>query len=314
MRTAGGDIGQPVIVQAAPFAIAFNADRQGRTTTLDPNASYWSASLDTLTANAWMVSRAGTLRTSGKVYPPQTYTNPNGAAGKAETIQYYLLPDTAGGSAGLYVLYRKVNDRDSTLVTRNLFVSSDSNFFFRYYTTGTGGTTTALANADLPVYWDDSLARADSITGVEVRATGRYWDARTQVNVYRNLHVTVKLRNAIKLLPLRCGAVPPTPDTVGVAVETAPAGAKLAVRLGWSAVAGDSTSPRDVRQYVVYRRLSGAATWTPIGSTPARRAGTYQYRDFALPMTPGVYEYGLAARDCSALGGMRTGTATVTFP
>jgi type II secretory pathway pseudopilin PulG len=314
LRTAGGDIGQPVIVQAAPFAIAFNSNRQGRTSTTDPNASYWDATLDTLTANAWMVSRAGTLRTSSKVYPPRTYTDPNGAAGKAETIQYYLLPDTAGGSAGLYVLYRKVNDRDSTLVTRNLYVSSDSSFFFRYYRIGAGGTTTALANAALPVYWDDSLARADSITGVQVRATGRYWDARTRVSVYRHLHVTVKLRNAMQLLPLRCGAVPPTPDTLGVAVETAPAGAKLAVRLGWSAVAGDSTSPRDVRQYVVYRRLSGAATWTPIGSTPSRGANAYQYRDFALPMTPGTYEYGLAARDCASLGSVRTGTATVTFP
>jgi hypothetical protein len=212
------------------------------------------------------------------------------------------------------VLYRRVNDRDSTLVTRNLYVSGDSNFFFRYYTTGTSGTTSALANADLPVYWDDSLSRADSITAVDVRATGRYWDARTQVNVYRSLHVTVSLRNALPLLPLDCGAAPPTPDSVGVSVETAPAGAKLAVRLDWSAVAGDSTSPRDVRQYVVYRRLSGASTWTPIGSNPARGAGTYRYQDFALPVTPGEYQYGLAARDCSALGSVRTGTETVTFP
>lgn len=261
-----------------------------------------------------MVSRAGTLRTSSKVYPPQTYTDPNGAAGKAETIQYYLLPDTAGGNTGLYVLYRKVNDRDSTLVTRNLFVPSDSNFFFRFYTTGANGATTALANADLPVYWDDSLSRADSITGVEVRATGRYWDARTQVNVYRSLHVTVGLRNAIPLLPRRCGAAPPTPDSVGVSVATAPAGAKLAVRLDWSAVAGDSTSPRDVQQYVVYRRLSGATTWTPIGSTPARRTSTYRFEDFALPIAAGEYQYGLAARDCSAQGSVRVGTEKVTFP
>ncbi|MFA6167246.1 MAG: hypothetical protein WC700_11565 [Gemmatimonadaceae bacterium] len=314
LRTAGGDIGQPVIVQAAPFAIAFNADRQGRTTGTDPNASYWDASLDVMTANGWMVARAGTLPTSTKVYPPLTYLDPNGAAGKAETIQYYLLPDTAGGSTGLYVLYRKVNDRDSTLVTRNLYVSSDSNFFFRYYTTGASGTTTALANADLPVYWDDSLSRADSIMAVEVRATGQYWDAKTRVNVYRSLYVTVKLRNGRKLLPLRCGAVPPTPDAVGVTVETAPAGAKLDVRLDWSAVAGDSTSPRDVRQYIVYRRLSGATTWTPIGSTPARGASTYRYQDFAIPRTAGTYEYGVAARDCALQGGVRTGAATVIFP
>ncbi|MBI5600178.1 MAG: hypothetical protein HY944_01280 [Gemmatimonadetes bacterium] len=314
LRTAGGDVGQPLIVQAAPFAIAFNANRQGRTSTLDPNASYWDASLDNATANAWSVSRAGTLRTSTKVYPPRTYTDPNGEAGKAETIQYYLLPDTAGGNTGLYVLYRRVNDRDSTLVTRNLYVSSDSNFFFRYYVTGTAGTTSAVPNANLPIYWDDSVARADSITAVDVRATGRFWDAKTRVNVYRNLHVTVKLRNAIKLLPLNCGAAPPTPDSVGVSVATAPAGAKLNVRLDWSAVAGDSTAPRDVRQYIVYRRRSGASTWTPIGSKPARGARTYRYEDFALPLTPGDYQYGLAARDCSAQGGVRTGTATVTFP
>lgn len=314
LRTAGGDIGQPVIVQAAPFAIAFNANRQGRTSTLDPNASYWDAALDNLTANGWSVSRAGMLPTSSKVYPPQTFTDPSGEAGKAETIQYYLLPDTAGGNTGLYVLYRKVNDRDSTLVTRNLYVSSDSNFFFRYYSTGTTGTTSAVPNADLPVYWDDSLSRADSITAVEVRATGRYWDARSQVNVYRSLFVTVSLRNAIRLLPLRCGIAPPTPDSVGVTVETAPAGAKLAVRLDWSAVAGDSTSPRDVLQYVVYRRLSGATTWTPIGSTPARRTSSYRFEDFALPMTAGEYQYGLAARDCSALGSVRVGTETVTIP
>ncbi|MDP1890185.1 MAG: hypothetical protein Q8K55_04780 [Gemmatimonadaceae bacterium] len=314
LRTAGGDVGQPLIVQAAPFAIAFNANRQGRTSTLDPNASYWDASLDTLTANGWMVSRAGTLRTSSKVYPPQTYTNPNGAAGKAETIQYYLLPDTAGGNTGLYVLYRRVNDRDSTLVTRNLYVSSDSSFFFRYYTTGTTGTTSAVPNADLPVYWDDSLARADSITGVEVRATGRFWDAKTQVNVYRSLHVTVKLRNAMRLLPLRCGTAPPTPDSLGVTVQTAPAGAKLGVRLDWPAVAGDSTAPRDVRQYIVFRRIYGTTAWTTIGSQPARGASNYRYQDFALPMTPGAYQYGLAARDCSALGSVRLGTDTVSVP
>jgi type II secretory pathway pseudopilin PulG len=314
LRTAGGDIGQPVIVQAAPFAIAFNADRQGRTSTLDRNASYWNAALDTLTTNAWMLSRAGTLRTSSKVYPPRTYLDPNGAAGKAETIQYYLLPDTAGGNTGLYVLYRRVNDRDSTLVTRNLYVSSDSNFFFRYYTTNASGTTTAVENSALPIYWDDSLSRADSITALQVRATGRYWDSKTRVNVYRSLYVTVKLRNAQKLLPPRCGAAPPTPDSVGVTVDTARAGAKLDVRLDWSAVAGDSTSPRDVRQYIVYRRLSGAATWTPIGSKPARGARTYRYQDFALPLTAGEYEYGLAARDCAGQGNVRTGTETVTFP
>ncbi len=312
LRFAGGDVSQPLIVQAAPFAIAFNANIAARTPTIDPNASYWDSSLDTLTSQAWMVSRAGTLRLSTKTYPPQTYLNLNGTAGKAETIQYFLRAD-ASGTTGMYVLYRRVNDRDSTLVTRNLYVPSDSNFFFRYYATDASGTTAAIANSSLPLYWDDSQGRADSITAVQLRATGQYWDGRAQTNVFRDLYTTVKLRNAFRLLPRRCGAVPVTPDTLGVLVETAPAGAKRDVRLDWSAIAGDSTSPRDVRQYVLYRRLSGAAAWTPIGSKVARGASAYRYQDFALPVT-GTYEYGIAARDCTGLSSTRTGSSTVTFP
>jgi Tfp pilus assembly protein FimT len=314
LRSAGGEVGQPLIVQAAPLAIAFNANRQARTPATDPNASYWDAALDTLTTQAWMVSRATTLRTSSKTYPPVTYADPNGAVSKAETIQYFLRADTSAGSANQYVLYRRVNDRDSTLVTSNLYVPSDSAFFFRYFTTSAAGVTTTIDNADLPLYWDDAQARADSITAVQVRATGVYRDVRAQVNVYRDLYTIVKLRNARRLLTRTCGAAPPQPDSLGVVVETASGGQKRDVRLDWSSVAGDSTPPRDVRQYVVYRRLSGATTWSAIGSKPARGARTYRFLDFALPVAAGDYQYALAARDCSGISPMRTGTSLVTIP
>ena len=314
LRMAGGEVGQPVIVQAAPFAIAFNANRLGRTTSSDPNATYWDASYDTLWTHSWMTSHAAALRTSSKTYPTAAYTDANGATSKAETIQYFLRADTAGGGSNLYVLYRKVNDRDSTLVTRDLYVPSDSNFFFRYYRTGASGTTSAISNDSLPIYWDDAAARADSITAVEVLATGRYWDARNRVNVYRKLYTLVKLRNAFQTLARSCGAVPPTPDSVGVTTETAPAGAKRDIRLDWTAVAGDSTAPRDVREYVIYRKLSSASTWTPIGTKPARGAQNYRYQDFDVPTTAGTYVWGLAARDCSGQSAVRTSSASVTFP
>lgn len=314
LRAAGGEEGQPVIVQAAPFAIAFNANRQGSTTAADPNASYWDASLGDTTTQSWSVARATTLRKSSKTYPTAAYTTPNGTTSLAETIQYFLHADTAGGQTGLYVLYRRVNKDDSTLVTRHLYVASDSAFFFRYYLTSAAGTTAAVSNDSLPIYWDDSLGRADSISAVQIRATGQFWDTQARANVYRQLFATVTLRNLFVLLPLRCGAVPATPDSVGVTVETAPAGAKLDVRLDWTAVAGDSTSPRDVLQYILYRRVSDSVTWIPIGSKPSRGASTYRYLDMALPTVAGTYEYGLAARDCSGLSVVRAGTATVTFP
>lgn len=314
LRSAGGEVGQPLIVQAAPFAIAFNANRQGRTPTSDPNTSYWDASLDTLTTQSWMVSRASALRTSTKTYPTAAYLTPNGTTSTAETIQYFLRADTTGGRTNVYVLYRRVNDRDSTLVTRNLYVPADSNFFFQYSVTTASGATASVAQASLPLYWDDAQGRTDSITAVQLRATGVYWDTRTRVNVYRQLFTIVKLRNALRFLQPRCGAVPDRPDSLGVTVETAPGGDKLGVRLEWSAVPGDSTPPRDVRQYVLYRRLSGVSTWTPIDSKPALGANDYRHADYALPTVPGTYRYGLAARNCSGVGAVRSGTETVTFP
>ena len=314
LRMAAGEVGQPIIVQAAPFAIAFNANRLGRTTTTDPNASYWDSSYDTLWTQSWMTSRVAALRTSSKTYPTTAYTDASGNTSKTETIQYFLRADTAGGNSNLYVLYRKVNDRDSTLITRDLYVPSDSTFFFRYYRTSASGTTSAISKDSLPIYWDDAAARDDSITAVEIRATGRYWDARNRVNVYRNLYVLVKLRNAFQTLARNCGSAPPTPDSVGVTTETAPAGAKRDVRLDWTAVAGDSTAPRDVRDYVIYRKLSAASTWTSIGTKPARGSRNYRYQDFDVPATAGTYVWGLAARDCSGQSAVRTSSASVTFP
>jgi len=321
LRFAGGEAGQPVIVQAAPFAIAFNANRQGRTLPSglpsDPNASYSDPSfVDTLTLS-WAVSRARTLPNSSKTYPTRAYTTANGTTSPAETIQYFLHADTSGGRTNQYVLYRRLNNGDSTLVTRGLYVASDSSFFFRYYTTNAAGTTTAVANASTPIYWDDSLSRDDSVSAVQIRATGVYYDAKAQLNVYRQLYSTVKLRNAFKLLPINCGAVPATPSSLGVVIDSAGGSlpmSKLDVRLSWTAVAGDSTAPRDVRQYIVYRRLSSATTWTPIGSKPARAALNYQYLDFALPVVAGTYQYGVAARDCSGLSAVRLGTSAVVFP
>jgi hypothetical protein len=254
------------------------------------------------------------LRTSTKTYPTAAYLTPNGTTSTAETIQYFLRADTAGGRSNVYVLYRRVNDRDSTLVTRNLYVPADSNFFFQYSVTTASGATASVAQASLPLYWDDAQGRTDSITAVQLRATGVYWDTRTRVNVYRQLFTIVKLRNALRFLQPRCGAVPDRPDSLGVTEETAPAGDKLGVRLEWSAVPGDSTAPRDVRQYVLYRRLSGVSTWTPIGSKPALGANNYRYADYALPTVAGTYRYGLAARNCSGVGAVRSGTETVTFP
>jgi hypothetical protein len=98
-----------------------------------------------------------------------------------------------------------------------------------------------------------------------------------------------------------------------VTAETAPGGQTRDVLLDWTGVAGDSTAPRAIRQYVLYRRRSGASPWLAIGSKPARGASAYKFQDFSVPDS-GTYQYGVSARDCSRLSAVRAASATVTFP
>ena len=52
LRIAGGVTGQPIIVQAAPFAVTFNVDLVSRMAN-DANATYYNPSADSLSTDSW---------------------------------------------------------------------------------------------------------------------------------------------------------------------------------------------------------------------------------------------------------------------
>ena len=86
VRLAGGVTGQPIIVQAAAFAITFNVDLVTNDLN-DPDATYYNPNVDTLAVESWLPARAKTLPTSGITYPTQIYYAgpgfPSHAAGEA---------------------------------------------------------------------------------------------------------------------------------------------------------------------------------------------------------------------------------------
>ena len=154
LRMAGGIVGQPIVVQAAPFAVTFNVDLVTRLAN-DANATYYNPAADSLGTESWEPSRAKALPTSAsKIYPLQFYTDASVIQSPAETISYFANVDASSGRTDIYTLFRRVNDRDSTIVTRSLWIPPDTNYFFRYYRTDATGAISLIPQASLPIYWD----------------------------------------------------------------------------------------------------------------------------------------------------------------
>jgi prepilin-type N-terminal cleavage/methylation domain-containing protein len=295
LRYAGGVFGQPTIVQAAPLSITFNVNLYAQTSA-DPNATYVSAALDTLTTESFQLGLAKTLPTSSKTYPTATYTDSNGTRSRAETISFFLVADASSGRDDIYSLYRRVNNKDSTLITTNLWVPSDTGYLFRYYRVGASGEATQIAQNTLPLYWDDATRTIDSIGVVEMRIAGWHYSARDNEHIFRTVYQRTLIRNVGLLTARSCGAAPAAPTGVTATATNNSVGSPVLVTVGWTASTDDAAAANDVRAYEIARRASAGTTWYSVGNLPARGTGTYSFVDYAL--TKGTWVYGVRSMDC----------------
>lgn len=319
LRRAGGVFGQPVLVQADAMAITFNVDFNARTPAGDPNAAFYNAALDTLTTESFQVALARRLPRSTKVYPTATYTDSNGTRSPAETVSFFLIADASSGRDDIYTLYRRVNARDSTVVTSNLWIPPDTGYFFRYYRMPDSGAVTPVAQSSLPLFWNDATRTIDSVGVVEMRIAGWYHNPHDSTDTFRTLYQRTRLTNVRTMVPRTCGAAPAAPTAV---TGTFSAGT---VVVRWTASVDDGAGASDVSAYSVVRRMAtggrgrgrgrgrGTGPWDGIGSVPARSSGSYEFVDY-LPET-GTWQYGVAAVDCGPAWSAATAqSGTVTVP
>ncbi len=311
LRLAGGITGQPVIVQAAPFALTFNVDLVSRVAN-DPNSTYYNPNADTLAVEGWEVTRARALPTATKVYPTQLYTDANGIQSPAETISYFLKADASSGRSDIYTLFRRVNDRDSTVIARNLWVPADTGYFFRYYRTDAAGALSLISNASLPIYWDNASRTADSIRVVSMRVAGFYRDPKTGNTLTRTIYHNTRLLNAGMLQLRTCGTAPLGPQAVTAVQDTTAAGAIQDIRVTWTPSLEEAGGERDVATYLIQRRLSTSTDWEVLGNTAANGSSTYTFLDFNF--RSGNWIYGVVAQDCSPLNSTVTSATAVNNP
>jgi hypothetical protein len=294
LRLAAGDPGQPTVVYAGPMGVSFNANLLAADTS-DPNAFEVQAGADSSLTEAWRVSDAATLPLTARSYPTENYLGADGVASHVETISYFLHPDTVTGRSDIYVLYRRVNARDSTLVVRGIQVPADSAFFS--YFQSDADSLVQIPAASLPLYWDSTAAA--TIRAVGIRSTGFFRNATDAEDVLRTVRWRTLFTNATPSVP-GCGAAPGAPSGVGHSLQTATGSSSYHVRVTWDRSGDDGTGADDVTHYIVWIRYNvNPVTWLRVATVPARDASTYRY-DHYQPTLVGQVRYGVSAVDCGA--------------
>ncbi|MFI5310111.1 MAG: prepilin-type N-terminal cleavage/methylation domain-containing protein [Gemmatimonadales bacterium] len=312
LRLAGGVPGQPIIVQASAYSVTFNVDLVSRIAG-DPNATYYTPTADSLSTESWEVARAKALPTVSKTYPAQMYNDANGTQSPAETISYFLYNDASTGRSDLYTLFRRVNDRDSTVITKSIWIPASVNYFFRYYSTDATGAITMIPMASLPIYWDAASHLADSIRIVEMRIAGLYRDVKKAQDVTRIVYHKTRLLNAGMLQQRTCGSAPLPPNNVVATQVTDPITHAITnIHITWDASLEEASGEKDVATYLIERRLSANPDYEVLGNMVASGAASYQFDDFNFKS--GTWIYAVVAQDCSPLNSTVAQATSIVNP
>jgi prepilin-type N-terminal cleavage/methylation domain-containing protein len=331
IRTAGTNVTeeQPTVVYAADEVFAFNSDltTNRRDSIRLTGAVYVDPFASDAEVTAITTARAITIPGSGFGYPLQNYSQSGSMFinSDAELLTYRFAPDTAAGAGGTFVLYRQVNDKAPEVVASGLRRSPNRPFFRYWYDPARFGATNPNIDS-VPRNWlplmknvakrgvapDTGTAvsmRIDALRAVEVTYEATLPRGGTR-DVVRYMIPLPNVANARQ--SRACGRVPLAPQAPSVQWRTD----SSAVMLNWTRATDDGAGERDAIRYVLWRRISGAATWgDPIATVGVDAAGNYAYKDASVQRGVGRrYDYALAVQDCTPNLSALAASAAVTVP
>ena len=323
LRAAGANLpdAQPALIYAGTNVVAFNADFATNLPN-DPFAVYYDPDVPAGAVTALTKAQSITLPLTTVAYPDTSYLI-GGINSPAETIIFFVAPDSSTARADDYALFEQVNGGPPSLVSRNIIGSPTTVYFEYYRLTRVGGAISldSLPAAKLPLRHSvpihfalaDTGAAAviDSVRGIRVTLTvsnGQSGKAERRYTLVRFM----ELPNVGIATRRTCGDAPILGTTLTATGITQVDGTP-AVRLAWNPATDEYGGEKDVVQYVIWRKRITDVTWgTPYLSLPAG-SPTYLYDDAAV--TSGVtYQYQLAAADCTPSSSPTTTSAPVTIP
>ena len=310
---------QPILVQAEPRAITFNADLVSRIPG-DPSAVYIDPDVDSASTLAFPFAERTALPTApAKYYPDTSYYLAAGVPSRAETISFWVSRDSTSKDATEFLLFRRINAEEPRVVARSLRVKS-TDTVFQYFKKDTAGNLIAVGSAQLPIYHTAKVhgstadtgksALSDSIKAVRVRMTAMYKD-RNGVQIIRRIDMTMQLMNAGLIHRSTCGESP-LGVTPSVSVGTEAGTGDPMVTVTWTKSGDEGAGEKDVERYTIFKRSDPGAFGEPLASIPAGQA-TYTFKD--KNVSPGdTLVYGLTSQDCTPTSSSMATSSTVIVP
>jgi hypothetical protein len=256
-------------------------------------------------------------------YPDSTYLKTGGTYSGAETISFWLSPDSTRPSSNEYVLFRRVNALPAQVVASGIVVNP-TDTVFQYFAGDTLGALSPVASSKLPLIHRAAMhgavndtgrfALVDSVRTVRVRMTTVYHDPRSG-DALRRLDVTIKLMNSGMMRRSTCGETPVgvTPVAVATAANAGLGIASPYVTVTWNHALDDGAGEHDVERYAIYRRTPAQTLFNePFTSVPAG-ATSYSFRDTDVASGQ-TWIYGVAAQDCTPASSAVGQSSTIVIP
>ena len=332
MRTAGTNVTdfQPVVVYANDSVFAFNSDLLTNRTDSSrfTGAIYTDPFATNAEASAMQLADKRAIPGSNPSfqYPLADYATIAGTVGDAETVIFRFVKDTGSTNSADYMVLRQVNAGSPEMIASGLRKIAGVPFF-RYWYDPTKYSTVLTALDTVPRTWlplAKTVALRGQIPDTGVATTTRIDQIRSvEVNYEATRPKTTGAERVNYLVPMpntgvdrqdrACGRAPIAPSAATVAWDADTA----AVFLTWSKAPDDGAGESDAVRYVIWRRITGAATWgSPLSSVGVvGGTGTYKYKDTGVDTGLGrSYQYALAVQDCTPnLSGIAT-SASVVVP
>jgi type II secretory pathway pseudopilin PulG len=314
LRVAGVGlgVGQPMVIEAHPYAVTFNADLVTNDTASVTSATYYDPNVPDSLSQALVPASKITFPYSAVQYPDSEYLQASGIISNAETISYWVTLDSTTPRPDDYLLLRRVNDGPVSVVARGI-VFPTGGPAFRYFMPGTAvNSRVEILAPTLPLYFQAGNLGADTmlakVSEVRLQLEAVYADPVVG-DVYRSVNEYIPLLNAGLLHVAACGTAPQAPGSL---TPTAWSSGD-SIDVNWPASADELGGQRDVRSYSVYRRVASTTSWgTPIYTVPIAGTPTYDFEDKTVPLGQ-AYQYGVVARNCTpALSSLTVTAATVT--
>lgn len=321
IRVAGIGVvdAQPILVQAHPRAITFNADLVSRVAN-DPSAVYIDSDADSSSTLAFPLSERLALPQNGRAYPDTNYFLGAGVPSRAETVSFWVSRDSTSPDPTEFILFRRVNSDPPRVVARSLRVRP-TDTVFQYFKRDSTGAPVAIDPGSLPVYHTAAIhgstadtarsALADSIRTVRVRLTAMFRD-RNGVQIIRRIDMTIQLMNAGLIHRNTCGE-PPLGVMPSAVADIDPATGTPRVRVSWSKSGDEGSGEKDVERYSIFRRKVAGAFAEPLASIPAG-SSSYTFTDTDVGDPGEQWVYGVTAQDCTPNVSSMNSTLTVIIP